>query len=584
MSFKTEIINTDVTERVVEVTRSQARIDDVAGILAQARNYVIQDDDGSISSFNNIGLLARNPWRATDIFQNNENGERIFTGQIESTGTIIDQGGFTATVAAREPTSVFLEFPVDENDSITFAGFTVSGAHVSGDSTITVTAPGGVIVTIPALVTFDASLVPRFQIIDQVDNGSETTSITLDRGIQEAFAGAEAIRITIPIIQTAPAALKSVLQSVGLSARLGSSFDTLNLSDISDAAFFWIHTLQEQQIPLKKYVATLLDLSDLGLTLSNSGIIDIVRGRVWDGQTITSKITGAETIPPTRLSWDVSRLVIGTSLLYRQPSGAVTSAAGQVVKSFEEEVDAAIVSKWAGVKRWKPLQPKDTFVMSYNILFASQTSASFFSARRLDYYGKPRVNIDTAIKPFRHDQVQNKITPQLFKQFALSMPVSVTRTLVNEPSICIGFTEAPDGMSFNVTLQLTNWPSPNIPRASDIVETPEVVTLFDVDSGFAVLFFGIITAQIKAEVFFVDKVSRLFDTLLVTATSPAGTYAAFTNAALVNGTEYFVRFRAFSDPFESDRTDFISFTPEVDTGEYNNSTYNTDSYSVGDES
>ncbi len=581
---KVEILGIeDVTENVISVSRNNARASDVAGILAQAKSYVIQDNSGAVSSFSLTGLLSRNVWRAADITEDSDDGNRLFSGQIENTGLIINDAGYQTTIDARDPVAVFLEFPVEELDITTHAGYTVNGAHAIGATSISVTGPASNIVNVPARLTFSDSLVPRYQVVSQTPSAGATITVVLDRGIEEALSGGESIRISIPFADTAPNLLLRAMQSAGLSSRLGSSFSVLNASDVANSLYFWVHVPIEDKISLANYIAQLLELADLNLTLSDAGIIDIVRGRKWDGTSISDRVTSAELIPPVRFQRDSSQLVVGVDYLYRSGSTSPSDTDGATVKVFSKDVDASLVTRFAGVNRHQPISPKTTLIMDYNILYGTEATAEFFADNKLDYDGAPRTNVVANCKIFRNNKPLDLIKPQLYKRFALTVPVSVTRTLFNEPSICVAYNQQPDAFVFQGTWQLTNTPIPNIPRVSDLVSTPEVETSFDIDSGVAFRIYPF-TGALKIEVFLSDQSSKLFDSVVTTEDTGDGLeWAVFTNAVLNNGQLYYARLRTVEAPFESERTDFIAFTPQQDVGEYNNGSYNLDSYSVGEE-
>lgn len=463
----------DATEDTVSATKSNAQLNNVAGILAQVRDYVLRDNVGKYSPFTNRGFFARNQWRNQDITDTNEAGFKIFNGAINSLASVRNDFGFTTIVKSREAMGIILEFKVEENDIFAQDALTGlsefrinNGAGYPAGHTgpITIDAQGATPVAdipAPSLVAFTDSLIPRYQILSL-----DATSITLDRALESILVDDQQLRVHTAVERTGAATMRRSLISAGLANRLGSSFIEIDAVDSAAGRKLRLFILSTDNITLKSHLALVLELCDLYLTFNpQTGIIDIVRGLDFDGLAITDRVSDDELIGPIETTYDFSKLVFGYDLFFSN---------GSEIGQAQGQVDESVIDDWANEKVWSPLKPGGSAVMGEKYLYNSGPTADFFGERRLAFYGQPRIIVTSPVKQAFSGNPLDFLNIQLVKAFSVSMKTSRNEFFAEEPARVVGFVYDENNFVYSkVSFMLTNIPTPNIPRIVDYPATPE---------------------------------------------------------------------------------------------------------------
>lgn len=551
-----ELLGLDVSEQVLVRGSNTASITDVLGQIVQSRTYNLADNVGEFNPFASSGLLFLNSWRNQTIQETEVNQREVFTGSIKKVGMKFDGSGYQATIQATEPIATFLRFNVEENDSVTHSGFLVDGAASAGTQTITIDT-GTTDIPVGSQVTFSTFLVPRYQIT--AVSGSPTTSITLDRPLSEDVADNTSLRVALPNVKTIPAAISDALVAAGLGDRIGSNFATLDAQETTAGHTITMFIRIEDDIKLSDHIAKLIEMGNYALTVSPAGILDLVDDLSWDGSDILNQITGAELIDPYEIKYEDGKLVVGYDLLYKS-TNSVEIASG--------DVSQEIVQEYAGVNRWQPLSPGSSLAIEYPYLYTNATTADYYGEKYLDYYGVPRVQITSRMKQSISDNPLQRIQAQLGAEFAITMPISFNQNFLQEPTRLVAFQYNEQNQVFDsVTFELTNYPSPNVPRDVVLPTTPTVLASYDTYEGITSLLENDFSGDLFIEVFLSDRLTLIVTSQLTCSVEPDPTQCAavYQNSLLNNGTNYSCRYFTRASGINSAKTDFIDFTP-TDTG------------------
>ena len=185
------LLNTfDATDRILSSTENRASFNTVEGQLAASKNYVVQDQDGAVGFL--TGLYFQNNWRNTEVDERNEAGQTIFDSLVGNLQVTRNDDGFLTQIQGKSVITTLLQWAVESNLSDTT--FKVASAHSVGDTLIDLDTGTDIIET-PALVTFEDSLVPRYHVLEQTDNGSATIQIRLSRGLEEPLSIGNDVRL-----------------------------------------------------------------------------------------------------------------------------------------------------------------------------------------------------------------------------------------------------------------------------------------------------------------------------------------------------------------------------------------------------
>lgn len=546
----------DITNKVKNVGRTRAALNDVVGLLSDQRTYQVADNDGTLSAFTPNGQLFVNQWRNQIITETDEDNPSIpkYTGSIYSVERTIDDSGYTSVIQARSPLAIVLQFVVEENDISTYSGYTVNGAQSIGSQTVALTG-GTNAVPVGTQVTFTQEIVPRYEV--KAATGSPTTSITLDRPLETDVADAVTARFSAPVEKTAARAVYDALNTAGVPAEnLGNSFFAIDSARTTANQLIRLHVRIEDKVQTSQHIAKLLELGDLYLSTDVNGIINIREGLAFDGINPGQTLTENEIAAPVRTAYDVTRLLEGYDCLYYNPTDSVVQIASG-------DVDQFYIDQWANQGRFQPIAAESKLPIDYRYLYNNAATADFYGQQILNYFQVPRITVEAIIKGYRDNNPNDKLQFSLVEDYNISFPISTNNNVAFEPATVVAFEFDEGSQLSRVKFQLTNAPLPGLFKNIIDPVTPVVIEVADALTGFTATFEEIDTnLTLVAEIFFVDKITKILEPILSFSNAMGESTAAFGSAILISGQEYFVRFRTnFRGGLASEPTALFSFTP-----------------------
>ncbi len=439
----------DVTDRLINPdTVTTADITDVFGMLTKAKTYQLKDYDNYFNPFAPEGYFNLLNFRGRTVVQTDDSGVVTFRGTIQNVEETDTQ---ECVVYAAEPLAIFLEWPVDASDSTTHSGFLVNGAAAKSATSVTI---DGGSTTIPdgSVVYFGGSKVPSYLVISHTPSSGATTSITIDRPLENALADNLSITIAVPKTTTGPRALKDALTTAIPDLLIDGTFDILHASDTAGEYEIIINVMEQDNVTLRDYIAQIIEMCDLVLTQKNDGYYTLRRGLEWDRGIITDELSDDELCPPVQPQFDDSKLVIGYDLIYK--------ALENTAAILQADIDPALVEKHNGIKFWQPVKTAQSYAQ-LKYMYASVTSAEYFGNRRLNYYGEPRKVINCTAKIAYHADPTRPLNIYLGKQVRATV-----RTFDSVPAIVVGYDYSEEKMQYTkIALQLNE--TPLIPTAPE---------------------------------------------------------------------------------------------------------------------
>jgi len=560
MAKELKLLNAfDVTDKTHKAGTESVSITDFQGQLAKMRKFQISDNKGEISAFSTRGALFRNKWRNQDVEYKDDSSQIQFKGAITKVGQKVGDKGNIVTIDASEGVGPLLDASVESNDSSTHSGFLVDNTpgYEPGDQVIKISG-GSTDIPIPSIVSFTNDLVPRYQVVST--DGSPTDEITLDRPLEKALNDGDSIRVSVPVYKSAPGEIRDTLTTIGLGDRLGLSFNQLDSFDISNNYLFFINVTYEERISVANHIGKLLELSDSFLSVSDSGVIDIVRGFEYKGESVdTNYLSKDEIIPEVSLDYNVTKLIFNYNVLY---------LSGGEVRVAKGEADPIYINQYANKKSWNPIPQAGNIAGEYNYLFANAISAGYFAQRILDFYSVPRAEVIMSIKGFYHKQPLKFINLQLGKQYFLSFDITENDVFFDEPAKVIAYTRDLDNQKYTgVKFWLSNWLQPNLPRDVGFPIFPEVIASYNINNGAAVVIPDIANQLLLVEIY--NSAKQLLRTQTKSVANgqlslePRGLYFQILDDLVFNSNTYYFKLQTKSGNNYSDKTDFYQFIPAI---------------------
>ena len=425
-----ELLNRyDITDRTRKQGSDSAYMSDVMGLLTREKQYSISDGESIYNPFAAASRIQRNTWRNGDIYET-ENGQGVFLGAINDVGFESTERGRATVVSAREPFANLLDFIIEEGtliSDITIADqYTVSvGAAQATTLTLTnVSSPADI--ETGDIISFGNYNVPRYAVISA--SGTPTTSITIDRPLERGVVGA-IVRVFRPTTITGPAALKNAFEAAGMSQYIGGSFDTLDTSDTNNQFLIRLFVRIESKIKLSDHIKKIMEMTDLYLTVSPTGIINCFRGMGYDGSTIRKAITTSEVISTCNLNFERQNLFAGYDCLFVSSTNTDVSSG---------DASSTVVAQWGSKERWQPIDDKGQSITAYSYLYANAHAATYFGTRKLDYNSAPRTRVKMKCK-------RSPSGTQTLYNFVLGDQVEFTydmgggKSLTSEPARVVGY-------------------------------------------------------------------------------------------------------------------------------------------------
>lgn len=551
----------DASADVIDRSTGSVQINNVSGILAQTRRYLLRDENGQYTPFSPAGFFARNQYRNQSVEETNDAGFKLFTGSVRSVSWMRDERGIRTDVETMEPIGVLLKWRIDENSvyeqdgGTGLSNFDLTAAADVGDTTINLThlsGTTGLTIPVPSMFAATDSLIPRYQITGFTEVGAGDYTITLDRALEKAIpigSGSPQVYISEPVERTPADAIRRALISAGLTSRIGGSFSQIHASDTAANYKIWMHILTTDNVQLGQHIAQLLELGDLWMVYNtNTGTVDVIRGLEWQGNTIVDRLTDKEIMLPMSLIDNVDRLLYAYDTFY---------ATGSEIGQAQDTVDQTLIDSWAASNVFQPIKPKDRAIITEKYLYNNATTADYFGARRINYDGVPRLQLKCRVKEYYSGSLR-PVDIQLGKEYRVSFQANENTFFIDEPARVLGYNYNQKANLYdNVLLEFTNFRYPNITRSVQAPIQPEITIDAGIDSGFLGTWGNVIDATLKADIFMPDK------SLKITAAEidVDGSQISYRDTILQNGTTYFAKFWTVSGGLESNKTDFIAFTP-----------------------
>ena len=451
----------DITDIVEPVTQDGAEYSDIFGVIAKRRDYVLRDQRGRYNPFSPGSYFARNPFRATPIRETDENGAILFDGQIYDVQPQDTGSKRTVVLNCRDPFGVLLDWPVNLCDLDTYSGWKVSANTSSGSTTVVLAAITGTPNDPPvgSTISFNDDYSPSYRITN-FNSGTDTA--TLDRAIVESLTINTVCNIAVPTLETPAAAIKRALVSAGIGARCDSSFDVIDLADQTAGLYLWFFIQPANKIKLREFVSLVMELGDIYLSVSQTGVISARRGLFRPSGVNLRSVTPSELIAPSQGPYyDTTRLIYAYNVIYTAPAtsisvGGLTVALTGEAKLISNQVDSTTLDDFAAADVWKPIQPASADLREYTILYGDENTARYFGNSRLSYFGVGRPRFRASLKRAESGNPARKYSVALFDDFLLTVPVAQGETLGPVHAVVVGYnynfqTRKYDSVEFEIT-------------------------------------------------------------------------------------------------------------------------------------
>jgi hypothetical protein len=449
--------DTDITSYRRDV-KDSAQLSDAYGRIVRERQYRLNDP---ISQYNPVvagSLLDRN-WRNASIEEFDKFGNLTYRAAINDVGFVYADDGRATLITARDTFGVLKDWSVEEYSLLSGAGLASyyrsslnRARQYAGNITLTAvgTPPPLSAANIGNIVSFEPDIVPRYQIVTV----PSSTSFTLDRPLEFDITYTTVVRIMAPTVKTGPAAVRDALLAAGVT-NLNTSFNVLDAQDAAAGLQLRLFVRKEQKTKLTDHLNTILDMTDLFLTVNSEGQVGIIRGLQYDGTLITREITDKEIILPLTVAFDKSKLYFAYDCLYYS-SGKVAVTSGTVSND--------LLNAYAARERWQPVSASSESPLEYRYLYATQAAADYFGNRRISYNGLPRVRVSCSLKRAPSGRPNEPYNLTIGDKFLLSCSFGGGRGIEREPAVVVGYEYDDEKQYYSrVELELSNYLFPELP-------------------------------------------------------------------------------------------------------------------------
>jgi len=439
-----------------------AILDNLFGFVARERQIQFPDGRAEYNPFAENSVFRSNTWRNGAAVSTDKFGATEFFGAINDISYTSSKEGRMVSVSAREQFATLLQWVVEDlnliSDPTTAYQYSMSGAHAVGATSLTLNDTGSPdVITVGSFISFGLFNVPRYQ-VTEVTAGTPTPSIKIDRGLEYAVADTTVLRVMEPVQKTGAEAVRDALAAAGMGAYIGSSFDSLDTTDRSDGNLLRLFVRYENKVTLSDHIKKLCDMCDMYITTNKNGVINVIRGRQYDGYLISTEVTDSELIKDVSIAFDKSQIYYAYDTLYNS---------GGQVKIASDQVTAATLSRWAAKDRWQPVSASSASVDSYQYLYDSETAADFFGARKIAYSGVPRARLTAACKAYPTGNQRAPYNFSIGSKVLLTHNLGGGKSLYREPAIVTKRTYDRAKQFYPVVeLELTNWIYPNLSYGS----------------------------------------------------------------------------------------------------------------------
>jgi hypothetical protein len=563
MSKTTFILNAiDIQSLISEKGFKKAGLDTGTGFLAQIKDIVVNDDKGNINPFGG-GILATSDWRDTLVTQK-DGTTMLFNGTLKNV-KLNKSKGIRTTLNAAEAMVVLLQFKVeetdifDQNSSTSLSSFQVDGNHTIGENVIELKNGSGEI-PVPSFLSFNYTLSPRYQVVDTVETGSDTTEVFLDRGIEKAILDNSFTRFAIPVLKTIPEAIKDALQTAGIT-NLDDSFDAFHAEDLAANKKVWLNIRFEHNILLNAHLDKLTELGNYYLILKNNNNIGLIRGLNYEtGQQTGLHITKSEIIPPCNIITDDSKLIKSYTALY---------VSGDEVDFIEATVSNAHIRKYKAKENWEPIESNTRNLLDYNYLYNNLVTATAFGDERLSEFKYPKWILKTKLKGYLTENIGSYFNFELGERINLSMNLGVDGNIYQEPMSVYSINRNDNkNMYDEIKFIFLNKPG-GVTRTEYPLEKPVLFTTFNADNGVVLVINNIGEQELQAQVFIYNATNKKYFTEFSRTLGNVANYrneetydaVYIKDASLINGTVYYCKIWNRLSAYVTKKTRIIKFIP-----------------------
>lgn len=473
------LLGEDVSGKVINSGQDNAILSTIEGVLLRAIEYELADSEGEYSPFIGSSQLALRTWRDSDVTEVNTtvNG-RNFSGQIKDASTAFDDRGYVTRLKTEENVAIYLNGFVEEgtsNNVVVTDNPAQSNQVYYPEGSTQIYLTSALAAYEKGKIYFSGTSIPRYVITDV----SVTANyIVLDRGLDEPIGASgnntdqDAIVIT-PVTNTIPDLLYNALTTVITDPkRYGSSFRNFSIAEQAYTASVLI--TREDRVTLREYLGRLLTIDAFYLVVNDSGVIEIVRPRKYNNQTIpyNDEITINEIMSPYSISFDNT-----TYEGFQMPYFTTNTVSSLLqVENYFDYADDAVIAEYKNRGILSPVDVSTSDVANYNILAGNAVSAEYYVNQMMDQFQYPRVKIECSAKAFKDDDPANLFECVLGKQVSVSIPTSTYDNFIQEPAIIAGYSVDRSSQRINnFVLLLNNAIFPRLPVVKD--EMPVITSL-----------------------------------------------------------------------------------------------------------
>lgn len=416
------------------------------GQITKEKRFRISDPTNEYNPFVPGSVLSGYPWKNAKVEEQDDDGNLIWRGQIRDIQYDLTQNQSIVTIIGVETLAILLGINVESLTKKTW----VLGDNIGiGYNTVPVSGHAEIIEEL-ATCYFDngsgkLEIYPRYAIIEQQDDGSKTTQITLDRGVQKYRASGSLIVIGTPRLRTAAEEIKETLDTALPGIQWGSNVASIISEDDEASRFIWINVRDEDKTSLSNHIAELTKISGLQILRYASGVIDIIRGWGWSGQDSLTVITDNEIQNPLHMFYDEQNLILGYQCFYKSGKHVINEI--KLTSEF-------IISQSGAKEYWTPIQGSQNNPFDYRYLFGSQATAQYYGDRRLAYYQYKKIVFSGSVS----STVYNSIEPynlELGQEAKITLEINNEISLENTPCIIKAVNYNPDTKKYtSVTFEV----------------------------------------------------------------------------------------------------------------------------------
>jgi hypothetical protein len=575
MAKNLTVATVQLDDEIIDDGSISASLRSKTGYLSQIRDLVIQDNKGVFNPFGSNGVFSGSDWRNKSVIETDSETELdIFNGSLSALLLQKGRRGFTLKIKAVELLATRLKTKVtkgtifDKNTATGLSKFQVNGNQPINDNVIKIDTGTGEI-TKPAFVSFGTDIEPSYEIIETTETASDTTEITLNKGIERDLTDGTELRILVPIEKTIPEEIKQALTDIGLSSRLDNTFDNLHNTESAASRKLKILIRSEQNIDIAKYISELLKLGNYYLITNQAGTLSLIKGLQYqnDGN-ILEEIGEDDILLPYSFQTDFSKAVLGYSLLYQS---------GDIVLKAEANASQALIDKWDLKEIYAPINYKSEKISDYMFLYNSLATATHYGAFYLSENAAPRYIIKAGLKAFQSQNTKHRREIALAQEYNLTIKKTFDEKYQREPVAVYSYRKNERTGKYNeVEFMLLNTPIEQVSLSREFTEKPVIQKVLGVNGGVVLLFDSIgSTKKIEVSIYTYDGTKRILiekhdrsgDVQTETSTID---YLKIEDVLLVNESTYYLKASLINGSYKSNLTKLFRFVPSnrtIDPGD-----------------